>query len=116
MHLSIFLIKTNFSSCTVSVSGGRLECTMQNIADSFFNTSSSQCYNDVEGINATFLYNCKCKHHYLPSVIFRDIELHISPDILDTFIVYNERRRVTSSAKRTRKHASESLHQVMLFS
>ncbi|KAG6578459.1 UTP--glucose-1-phosphate uridylyltransferase 3, chloroplastic, partial [Cucurbita argyrosperma subsp. sororia] len=63
-----------------SVSGGRLECTMQNIADSFFNTSSSQCYNDVE-------------------------------DILDTFIVYNERRRVTSSAKRTRKHASESLHQ-----
>ncbi|KGN45802.2 UTP--glucose-1-phosphate uridylyltransferase 3, chloroplastic [Cucumis sativus] len=63
-----------------SVSGGRLECTMQNIADSFFNTSSSQCYNDVE-------------------------------DILDTYIVYNERRRVTSSAKKTRKHASVSLHQ-----
>ncbi|XP_040999798.1 UTP--glucose-1-phosphate uridylyltransferase 3, chloroplastic isoform X1 [Juglans microcarpa x Juglans regia] len=63
-----------------SVSGGRLECTMQNIADSFFSTSSSRCYDRVE-------------------------------DNLDTFIVYNERRRVTSSAKRKRKHADKSLHQ-----
>ncbi|KAG2723949.1 hypothetical protein I3760_02G194800 [Carya illinoinensis] len=63
-----------------SVSGGRLECTMQNIADSFFSTSSSPFYGRVE-------------------------------DNLDTFIVYNERRRVTSSAKRKRKHADKSLHQ-----
>ncbi|XP_035539089.1 UTP--glucose-1-phosphate uridylyltransferase 3, chloroplastic isoform X2 [Juglans regia] len=63
-----------------SVSGGRLECTMQNIADSFFSTSSSRCYDRLE-------------------------------DNLDTFIVYNERRRVTSSAKRKRKHADKSLHQ-----
>ncbi|KAL9332631.1 hypothetical protein ACSQ67_002241 [Phaseolus vulgaris] len=52
-----------------SVSGGRLECTMQNIADNYSNSYSSRCYNDVE-------------------------------DELDTFIVYNERRRVTSSAKK----------------
>lgn len=32
-----------------SVSGGRLECTMQNIADSFFSTSSSPFYGRVEG-------------------------------------------------------------------
>ncbi|RVX03010.1 UTP--glucose-1-phosphate uridylyltransferase 3, chloroplastic [Vitis vinifera] len=32
-------------------------------------------------------------------------------DVLDTFIVYNERRRVTSSAKKKRKHADKSLHQ-----
>ncbi|KAL4620819.1 hypothetical protein ACB092_06G183700 [Castanea dentata] len=63
-----------------SVSGGRLECTMQNIADSFFNTSSSRCYNRVE-------------------------------EKMDTFIVYNERRRVTSSAKRKRILADKSLHQ-----
>ncbi|XP_010658245.1 UTP--glucose-1-phosphate uridylyltransferase 3, chloroplastic isoform X1 [Vitis vinifera] len=64
-----------------SVSGGRLECTMQNIADNFFNTYASRCYKGVEA------------------------------DVLDTFIVYNERRRVTSSAKKKRKHADKSLHQ-----
>ncbi|KAF7816504.1 UTP--glucose-1-phosphate uridylyltransferase 3, chloroplastic [Senna tora] len=63
-----------------SVSGGRLECTMQNIADNYSNTYSSRCYNGVE-------------------------------DKLDTFIVYNERRRVTSSAKRKRKHGDKSFHQ-----
>ncbi|KAL5568814.1 hypothetical protein UlMin_025389 [Ulmus minor] len=62
-----------------SVSGGRLECTMQNVADNFFNTYSSRCYKGVE-------------------------------DKLDTYIVFNERRRVTSSAKKQRRHA-ESLHQ-----
>ncbi|XP_011035906.1 PREDICTED: uncharacterized protein LOC105133562 isoform X1 [Populus euphratica] len=63
-----------------SVSGGRLECTMQNIADNFTNTYLSRCYKGVE-------------------------------DQLDTFIVYNERRRVTSSAKRKRRHSDNSLHQ-----
>ncbi|KAL7214746.1 hypothetical protein ACSBR1_027016 [Camellia fascicularis] len=62
------------------VFGGRLECTMQNIADNFFSTHSSRCYKGVE-------------------------------DVLDTFIVYNERRKVTSSAKRKRRHADKSLHQ-----
>ncbi|KAG9140786.1 hypothetical protein Leryth_006966 [Lithospermum erythrorhizon] len=62
-----------------STSGGRLECTMQNIADSFANTFSSRCYNGVE-------------------------------DELDTFIVYNERRKVTSSAKKRRQN-NNSLHQ-----
>ncbi|GFY83488.1 UDP-glucose pyrophosphorylase 3 [Actinidia rufa] len=60
--------------------GGRLECTMQNIADNFFSTYSSQCNKGVE-------------------------------DVLDTFIVYNERRKVTSSAKKKRRHAHKSLHQ-----
>ena len=62
------------------------------------------------------LCNCKCIRYYIPSAIFiHDIELYIPPDILDTYIVYNERRRVTSSAKKTRKHASVSLHQVNTF-
>lgn len=33
-----------------SVLGGRLECTMQNIADNFTNTHSSRCYKGVEGL------------------------------------------------------------------
>ncbi|KAH9702600.1 UTP--glucose-1-phosphate uridylyltransferase 3 [Citrus sinensis] len=65
-----------------SVPGGRLECTMQNIADNFLNTYSSRCYKGVE-------------------------------DDLDTFMVYNERRRVTSSAKKKRKRADMSLHQCL---
>lgn len=63
------------------VSGGRLECTMQNIADNFYNTRSSRCFEGIEGDN------------------------------LDTFIVYNERRKVTSSAKKKRRYADKTLHQ-----
>ncbi|XP_077215330.1 UDP-glucose pyrophosphorylase 3 [Tasmannia lanceolata] len=63
-----------------SVPGGRLECTMQNIADHFLNSYSSRCYKGIE-------------------------------DGLDSFIVYNERKKVTSSAKRKRKHMDKSLHQ-----
>ncbi|KAG8644869.1 hypothetical protein MANES_10G010100v8 [Manihot esculenta] len=69
----------SFGNCH-SVSGSRLECTMQNIADNFLNTYLSRFYQGVE-------------------------------DKLDTFIVYNERRKVTSSAKRKRKHVDQSLHQ-----
>lgn len=63
-----------------SVQGGRIECTMQNIADSLVNRRSSI----------------------------------ISPeehDELDTYVIYNERRKVTSSAKRRRKPNDASLHQ-----
>ncbi|CAN8254491.1 unnamed protein product [Cochlearia groenlandica] len=63
-----------------SVMGGRLECTMQNIADNFSNEFPSRCQGSLE-------------------------------DKLDTFIVYNERRRVTSSAKKKKPHASAALHQ-----
>ncbi|CAH8360429.1 unnamed protein product [Eruca vesicaria subsp. sativa] len=63
-----------------SVMGGRLECTMQNIADSFSNKFPSRCQGSLE-------------------------------DKLDTYIVYNERRRVTSSAKKKKPHASAALHQ-----
>lgn len=62
------------------VSGGRLECTMQNIGDNFFSAYSSPCSEGVE-------------------------------DFLDTFIVYNERKKVTSSAKKKRKNSDNSLHQ-----
>ncbi|XWS65818.1 hypothetical protein CRYUN_Cryun05aG0146300 [Craigia yunnanensis] len=40
------------------------------------------------------------------SALYKGVE-----DKLDTFIVYNKRRRVTSSAKKKRKHADMSLHQ-----
>ncbi|KAK4351310.1 hypothetical protein RND71_030623 [Anisodus tanguticus] len=53
---------------------------MQNLADNFFNTCSSRCYDGVE-------------------------------DGLDTFIVYNERKKVTSSAKKKRRQGDKSLHQ-----
>ncbi|CAM8895571.1 unnamed protein product [Rhodiola kirilowii] len=63
-----------------SVPGGRLECTMQNIADNFLNTYTSRYLKGIE-------------------------------DELDTFVVYNERKRVTSSAKKKRKSTDKSLHQ-----
>ncbi|ONK77069.1 uncharacterized protein A4U43_C02F2790 [Asparagus officinalis] len=63
-----------------SLYGGRLECTMQNIADNFLSTYASRCNKDIESS-------------------------------LDTFMVYNERKRVTSSAKRKRKPKDKSLHQ-----
>ncbi|KMZ70912.1 UDP-glucose pyrophosphorylase, partial [Zostera marina] len=63
-----------------SVSGGRLECTMQSIADNFVNAYPSRRYKSIE-------------------------------EKLDSFIVYNERKRVTSSAKRKRKHNDKYLNQ-----
>ncbi|RAL52331.1 hypothetical protein DM860_016180 [Cuscuta australis] len=63
-----------------SVPGGRLEHTMQNIADNFTTVCPSRCYESVE-------------------------------DRLDTFMVYNERKKVTSSAKKKRTHAAKSLRQ-----
>ncbi|MFS7958244.1 putative UTP--glucose-1-phosphate uridylyltransferase [Helianthus anomalus] len=62
------------------IPGGRLECTMQNIADHLVNSFSTRCSEGVE-------------------------------EMLDTFIVYNHRRKVTSSAKKKRKPADMSLHQ-----
>ncbi|ERN08982.1 UTP--glucose-1-phosphate uridylyltransferase 3, chloroplastic isoform X1 [Amborella trichopoda] len=66
-----------------SIFGGRLECTMQSIADHMLNTFPSRSYIDVQG----------------------------TEDELDTFIVYNERKKVTSSAKRKRRLSDQSLHQ-----
>ncbi|XP_040380381.1 UTP--glucose-1-phosphate uridylyltransferase 3, chloroplastic isoform X2 [Oryza brachyantha] len=63
-----------------SAAGGRLECTMQNIADNFMNSYNYRCSKGVESD-------------------------------LDTFIVYNERKKVTSSAKRKLKSEDVSLHQ-----
>ncbi|XP_066364792.1 UTP--glucose-1-phosphate uridylyltransferase 3, chloroplastic-like isoform X1 [Miscanthus floridulus] len=69
-----------------SAAGGRLECTMQNIADDFMNTYNYRCSKGIETIS------------YLTGE-------------LNTFIVYNERKRVTSSAKRKLKSEDRSLHQ-----
>ncbi|KAL1207925.1 UTP--glucose-1-phosphate uridylyltransferase 3 [Cardamine amara subsp. amara] len=63
-----------------SVLGGRLECTMQNIADNFLNKFPSRCQGNLE-------------------------------EKLDTYIVYNERRKATSSAKKKKPNASAALHQ-----
>lgn len=41
-----------------------------------------------------------------------EILAYMRADLLDTFIVYNERRKVTSSAKKKRKCGDKSLHQV----
>lgn len=96
-----------------SVSGGRLECTMQNIADNYFNTYSSRCYNDVEGISNIFLLDLTSRIFFPFTFNYSNsILIYLWADQLDTFIVYNERRRVTSSAKRKRRHGDKCLHQV----
>lgn len=63
-----------------SLYASRLECTMQNVADSLLTSFPHRCYSNVQ-------------------------------ENLDTFIVYNERRKVTSSAKKERKDTDKSLHQ-----
>lgn len=63
-----------------SVKAGRLECTMQNIADSLMDSFSEQ----------------------------QPVSQHGD---LSTFLLYNDRRKVTSSAKRRRKPDDLSLHQ-----
>ncbi|CAM6096695.1 unnamed protein product [Calypogeia fissa] len=62
------------------VRAGRLECTMQNVADSLVNKHFSRLSSSDQGQ-------------------------------LDTFLLYNQRRKVTSSAKRQRKDGEHSLHQ-----
>lgn len=52
-YILIFIlidIQSVISFFDISVPGGRLECTMQNIADNFTNTYSSRCYKGVEGL------------------------------------------------------------------
>ena len=91
---------------------------MQNIADNFINTYVSRRYKGIEGM-ALFIFSFKVCH-LLPHSSVCVLHAHgtlfatVLADMLDTFIVYNERRRVTSSAKKKRKHADKSLHQVSL--
>ena len=63
------------TGCEVSEKAGRLECTMQNLADSM----GQQFPESLEGAPGGSL------------------------DSLETFLVYNARRKVTSSAKKQRK-------------
>nr|AAT47007.1 unknown protein [Oryza sativa Japonica Group] len=79
-YISLILRSIDYSISCVSAAGGRLECTMQNIADNFMNTYNYRCSKGIESE-------------------------------LDTFIVYNERKKVTSSAKRKLKSEDKSLHQ-----
>lgn len=46
MFFLCFIIHPNFPIC--SVSGGRLECTMQSIADNFLNTFTSRSNKSIE--------------------------------------------------------------------
>lgn len=50
---------------------------------------------------------------YLGFLIFFGfvVDMDLLTGSLDTFMVYNERKRVTSSAKRKRKPKDKSLHQ-----
>lgn len=70
----------DYTGASHSTYAGRIECTMQNVADFLSNKYQSR----------------------LDSVQY---------DSLDTFVIYNERRKVTSSAKRRRKPTDFSLHQ-----
>ncbi|CAD6344054.1 unnamed protein product [Miscanthus lutarioriparius] len=80
LNLKKAVLYVNHLGFECSATGGRLECTMQNIADDFMNTYNYRCSKGIESE-------------------------------LNTFIVYNERKRVTSSAKRKLKSEDRSLHQ-----
>lgn len=92
--------------------GGRLECTMQNIADNFSNKFTSRCQGSLEGKFIWISCNDLCIYVFKSLNGTYSLNMILS-DKLDTFIVYNERRRVTSSAKKKKPHASAALHQVI---
>ncbi|XP_057847616.2 UTP--glucose-1-phosphate uridylyltransferase 3, chloroplastic isoform X2 [Cryptomeria japonica] len=80
LNLKKPIIYEDYLGVKHSIYAGRLECTMQNVADSLFTSFPNRCFSNVQ-------------------------------ENLDTFIVYNERRKVTSSAKKERKAKDKSLHQ-----
>ncbi|KAI5055644.1 hypothetical protein GOP47_0029165 [Adiantum capillus-veneris] len=80
LNLKKPIVYEDYLGATHRTYAGRVECTMQNVADFLLNKFSSRM---------------KPAQH----------------DSLDTFVVYNQRRKVTSSAKRQRKPADFSLHQ-----
>ncbi|KAE8694837.1 UDP-glucose pyrophosphorylase 3 isoform 4 [Hibiscus syriacus] len=69
-----------------------------------FNTKKSICPRWQAGVHYANIADNFLNAY--PSRCYKDVE-----DKLDTFIVYNERRRVTSSAKKKRKPMDTSLHQ-----
>lgn len=80
LNLKKPIVYKDYLGATHRTYAGRVECTMQNVADLLLNKFSSRL---------------KPSQH----------------DGLDTFVVYNQRRKVTSSAKRQRKLTDFSLHQ-----
>lgn len=80
LNLKKPIVYKDYLGVTHSTYAGRVECTMQNVADLLFNKFTSRLMSSQH-------------------------------DCLDTFCVYNQRRKVTSSAKRQRKPTDFSLHQ-----
>lgn len=88
---------------------------MQNIADNFANAYSSRSYEGVEGVEDVLCFVNSFRVSYLYFCANMGVILvKTFADALDTFIVYNERRKVTSSAKKRRRHGDKSLHQVII--
>ncbi|CAI5502747.1 unnamed protein product [Closterium sp. Naga37s-1] len=125
---------------TQSIRGGRLECTMQNIADLLVTSlpyrlpldtdttaaasSVSPTHNNeatvqegregrggaqVQGERGSMVDSGAGEEDNAAEESKRQVQA-----VLDTFLVYNDRRKVTSSAKRRRKPTDTSLHQVWL--
>lgn len=105
---------------------GRLECTMQNLADCFgteilVENSSSVSKNPSSSVSSAFFINNGGDFSgYFNgdagtgngSEDMDDSEFHKSvSSSLDTFMVYGPRRKVTSSAKRQRTPGSLKIHQ-----
>ncbi|KAH7283470.1 hypothetical protein KP509_34G009000 [Ceratopteris richardii] len=80
LNLKKPIVYEDYHGVTHRTYAGRVECTMQNVADLMINTFSSQLKPSQHGC-------------------------------LDTFVVYNKRRKVTSSAKKQRKRTDFLLHQ-----
>lgn len=87
---------------------------MQNISDSFSNTYTSRCYEGVEGLEMCSILWKSFHTFYFSFPANMGFILVKTYAGLDTFIVYNERRKVTSSAKKRRRHGDKSLQQVQV--
>ncbi|CAI5474612.1 unnamed protein product [Closterium sp. Yama58-4] len=125
-----------------SIRGGRLECTMQNIADLLVTTlphrlpldtdttaaaasSTSPAHNgqataqesregrggaQVQGERGSGTENTGTWEDGAEGSAAEESRRQVQA-VLDTFLIYNDRRKVTSSAKRRRKPTDTSLHQ-----
>uniref|UniRef100_A0A1D2AAQ5 UGP3-like C-terminal hexapeptide repeats domain-containing protein n=1 Tax=Auxenochlorella protothecoides TaxID=3075 RepID=A0A1D2AAQ5_AUXPR len=86
---------------TTTLAAGRLECTMQNLADCFAAPLGAACGGGAGPDHAA-------DHHAADDHAADDPE---ADDGLPTFLVTNVRRKVTSSAKRAAAPGSTAIHQ-----
>lgn len=99
MNLNKTVTYTEFESGDeVSVRAGRLECTMQAIADALMDASEAEV--DVSRLDDGEESCSAPAAGASPKTL--------TPEALRTFAVYNSRRHVTSSAKRKRKAGNEA--------